>query len=229
MDIQQQIKKFDNENKPFYMVDHEDGGYSLCLPLSSLTGGYSDFGQAAFNQYAISAGEPITDGRFYTHGDGHEWEHVFKKAFEGEDNLKKISFDCEAGGFFCSSNDFNVLAEYGGRFRDVCMNEQEFTELVCRALSEERQPVEEEISTEGVTPFFSAVTELASSKGFKMKGVQDGALTLTIKGEFAVVVDEMGAINYHPYNEEIDIAQEVSELRKSIPMEEIEQGMQMNM
>ena len=54
MDIKQQIKKFDEENKPFYMVDH---------------------------------------------GDGYEWEYVFAKAFEGEENLKKISFDCEAGGF----------------------------------------------------------------------------------------------------------------------------------
>ena len=29
MDIKQQIKKFDEENKPFYMMDHEDGVYSL--------------------------------------------------------------------------------------------------------------------------------------------------------------------------------------------------------
>ena len=99
MDIRQQIEKFDAENKPFYMVDHEDGVYSLCLPLSSLKGEYYDFKQEAFNQYAIRAGEPVTDGRFYTHGDGYEWEYVFAKAFEGEENLKKISFDCEAGGF----------------------------------------------------------------------------------------------------------------------------------
>lgn len=29
MNIKQQIKKFDEENKPFYMVDHGDGVYSL--------------------------------------------------------------------------------------------------------------------------------------------------------------------------------------------------------
>ena len=101
MDIKQQIKKFDEENKPFYMMDHEDGVYSLCLPLSFLSEEYRDFGQEAFNQYTIRAGESVTDGRFYTHGDGHEWKYVFEKAFEGEENLKKISFDCEAGGFFC--------------------------------------------------------------------------------------------------------------------------------
>lgn len=122
MDISQQIKKFDAENKPFYMVDHGDGEHSLCLPLSSLKGEYNDFWQEAFNQYAIWAGEPITDGRFYTHGDGYEWEYVFAKAFEGEENLKKISFDCEAGGFFCYSRDFDVLAEYGRRFREMCIS-----------------------------------------------------------------------------------------------------------
>ena len=105
MDIKQQIKKFDEENKPFYMVDHGEGEYSLCLPLSSLKGEYHDFRQEAFNQYAIRAGEPVTDGRFYTHGDGYEWEYVFAKAFEGEENLKQITFDCDAGGFFCYSRD----------------------------------------------------------------------------------------------------------------------------
>ena len=168
------------------------------------------------------------DGRFYTHGDGYEWQSVFEKAFEGEENLKQITFDCETGGFFCYSCDFEILAEYGRRFREMCMKEQEFTELVCSALSEDRQPVEEEISTEGMTPFFTAVAELARRKGFKIKGVQGGALTLTLNGEFAVMVDESGAINYHPYDEVFDIMDEVSELRKSIPSEETGQGMQMN-
>ena len=61
MDIKQQIKKFDEENKPFYMMDHEDGVYSLCLPLSFLSEEYRDFGQEAFNQYTIRAGESVTD------------------------------------------------------------------------------------------------------------------------------------------------------------------------
>lgn len=111
----------------------------------------------------------------------------------------------------------------------MCMNEQEFTELVYSALSEDRQPVEEEISTEGMTPFFAAVAELAKSKGFKIKGAQGGALTLTLKSEFAVMIDESGAMAYHPYDEVFDIMQEVSELRKSIPLEDTGQGMQMNM
>lgn len=105
------------------------------------------------------------DGRFYTHENGYEWQDVFEKAFKGKENLKQIIFDCEVGGFFCYSRDFEILAEYGRRFREMCLKEQEFIELVCSALSENRRPVEEEISTEGRIPFFTAVAELARRKG----------------------------------------------------------------
>ena len=165
MDIKKRIKKFDAENKPFYMVDHEDGTYSLCIPLSSLNGEYKDFWQEAFNCYAIQAGEQISDGRFYTHGCGYEWKTVFEKAFENEEKLKQIIFDCEATGFFCYSDAFDIIEEYGRRFREICMNEKEFTELVCKALSEDRQ-LEEDATTEELTPFLKEVAEWASDEAF---------------------------------------------------------------
>lgn len=62
MDVRQQIKKLDEENKPFYMVNRENCVYSLCLPLSFLGEEYKDFGQEAFNRYAIRAEESVTDG-----------------------------------------------------------------------------------------------------------------------------------------------------------------------
>ena len=62
MDVRQQIKKFDEENKPFYMVDHDNGVYSLCLPLSFLGAEYKDFGQEAFNQYACYQGRRACNG-----------------------------------------------------------------------------------------------------------------------------------------------------------------------
>ena len=70
-------------------------------------------------------------------------------------------------------------------------------------------------------------------KIYKMGEVEiaaaDGINFTVGKGEFAVVVDESGAMAYHPYDEVFDIMQEVSELRKSIPLEDTAQGMQMNM
>ncbi|MBD5555294.1 MAG: hypothetical protein HDQ95_08150 [Roseburia sp.] len=53
MDVKQRINKFNTENRPFYIVDHENGEYSLYLALSFLEGEYEDFGQEAFNRYAI--------------------------------------------------------------------------------------------------------------------------------------------------------------------------------
>lgn len=52
---------------------------------------------------------------------------------------------------------------------------------------------------EEMSPFFSAVAELAGSRGFEVAGVKGGALNLNLNGEFAAIVDETGAMNYHPY------------------------------
>lgn len=53
------------------------------------------------------------------------------------------------------------------------------------------------------SPFFSAVAELAGSRGFEVAGVNEGALTLNLNGEFAAMVDETGAMNYHPWYVEL--------------------------
>lgn len=226
MDIKQRIKKFDTENKPFYMVDHENGTYSLCLPLSSLKGEYIDFCQEAFNCYALQAGDPVTDGRFYTHGSGHEWKIVFEKAFENEEKLKQITFDCEATGFFCYSDAFEIIEEYGRRFRKICMNEQEFTELVCKALAQHKQ-IEEETATD-LTPFLTEVAAWAKQRGFEVEKTKMGVL-MYLKGKFVAMVDESGMMGYHPFDEAFELLDEVKKIRNCIPKENMNQGMQMNM
>lgn len=63
---------------------------------------------------------------------------------------------------------------------------------------------EKEVGTrlkEEMNPFFLAVAELAENRGFEVDGVRGGALNLNLNGEFAVAVDETGAMNYHPYKE----------------------------
>jgi len=227
MDIRQRIKKFDTENKPFYLVDHEDGIYSLCLPLSSLKGKYIDFCQEAFNCYALQAGDPVTDGRFYTHGSGHEWKTVFKKAFENEEKLKQITFDCEASGFFCYSESFEVIEEYGKRFREICMNERKFTELVCKALSEDKQ-LQDKTVTETMTPFLTEVAAWAKQKGFEIENTRN-EVRIYLEGKFVAMVDESGMMGYHPFNEVFDLLDEVTKIKKSISEEEMKTEMQMNM
>lgn len=143
MDIRQRINKFNKENRPFYIVDHESGRYSLCLALSYLPKEYEHFGQEAFNRCTA-----VTGGRRFTHGSGYEWEHVFVKAFEGDPDSGRIEYDSEAGGFFCYSDSLSLLEDFGARFRDICMDGEEFAQLVSRALKEaaekEKQRAERE-------------------------------------------------------------------------------------
>ena len=90
----------------------------------------------AFNRYAERNGEPVMENGLYTHGSGYEWEDVFKKAFEMDENIGKIGFDCEASGFFCYAEDLTLLEELGRRFRALCMDTKSFESLVCSALQE---------------------------------------------------------------------------------------------
>lgn len=152
MDIRQRINRFNRENCPFYIVDHDSGRYSLCLALSFLPKEYEHFGQEAFNRYAAEIGEPaVIDGRGFTHGSGYEWEQVFAKAFEGDPDSGRIEYGCEAGGFFCYSDSLPLLENFGVRFRAVCMDGEKFAQLVGTALKEaaekEEQEAEREIQT----------------------------------------------------------------------------------
>lgn len=215
MDIKQRIKKFNTEDKPFYLVDHDNGTYSLCLPISSLKGEYIDFCQEAFNCYALQAGDPVTDGRFYTHGSGHEWKIVFEKAFENEKKLQQITFDCEATGFFCYSDDFDVIEEYGKRFREICRNEQKFTELVCKALSEDKQ-IEEETATD-LTPFLKEVAAWAKQRGFEVEQTKT-VIQIYSKGKFVAMVDETGMMGYHPFDEAFELLDELKVTVQAAPI-----------
>lgn len=145
MTTAKRLKRFYKQNAPFYIVDHENGQYSLCLPLSFLPDEYRNFGQDAFNQYAEEIGDPVMENRMYTHGSGYEWESVFKKAFESDENIHRIHFDCEAGGFFCDADDLSLLEDFGSRFRAICEDRDGFAQLVSYALKEaEIQRAEEE-------------------------------------------------------------------------------------
>ena len=135
MNVKERIEAFNEENRPFYIVDHDDGKFSLCLPLGFISGEYEDFGQKAFDAYALEIGEPPVDSRgFQTHGNGYEWEVAFCQAFEGDPNLRRFAFDCESSGFFMDCDDLSLLEEYGARFREICMDTERFTTIVSQCI-----------------------------------------------------------------------------------------------
>ena len=51
MENERRIKGFNRENRPFYIVDHDDGTFSLCLPIDLFNGQYVDYCQTAFDNY----------------------------------------------------------------------------------------------------------------------------------------------------------------------------------
>ena len=139
MTVKERIERFEKENAPFTLYEHDNGRYSLGLRFSFFEGKYENYGQEAFNDYAIQVGEPVKDGVFYTHGNGYEWDAVFKKAFESDERIVLIDMDSEAGSFFCVADDLSLLEEFGSRFRAMCEDKEGFSKLVCQALAEAEQ------------------------------------------------------------------------------------------
>lgn len=131
MEIKQRIEKFNQEHTPFYIVDHENGEFSLCLPLDLLSDEYDQYCQDAFDAYAAEIGEgAYSKNGLKTHGNGYEWEAAFREIFKDDPNIKNIVFDCEAGGFFCYANDLSLIEDFGRRFKDICEDVERFTPIV---------------------------------------------------------------------------------------------------
>ena len=135
MENERRIKDFNRENRPFYIVDHDDGTFALCLPFDLLTGQYANYCQIAFDNYAKLIGHPMYNSiGFRTHGSGYEWEAAFRQAFRNDPNISRVLFDCEAGGFFCSFDDLDILEDFGIRFKDVCEDTNRFTEVITEGI-----------------------------------------------------------------------------------------------
>lgn len=135
METQRRINEFNHENKPFYIVDHEDGLYSLCLPFTFFEDEYAEYCQTAFDNYARSIGDPVdTPLGLKTHGNGYEWEAAFRQTFISDPNIKRVHFDCEAGGFFCMCDDLDIIEDFGIRFKEVCEDTERFTNIIAEGI-----------------------------------------------------------------------------------------------
>jgi hypothetical protein len=45
-----------------------------------------------------------------------------------------VLFDCEAGGFFCSCDDLDIIEDFGIRFKDLCEDTAHFTEVIAEGI-----------------------------------------------------------------------------------------------
>lgn len=80
LNIGDRLEKFNQKNDPFWIIDYENGKFGMLLSVHA-KGPNQEFGQFAFDRFAFECGEkPKTKDGFYTHGNGYEWEAVFKHA-----------------------------------------------------------------------------------------------------------------------------------------------------
>lgn len=135
MNTKERIQVFNAKNQPFYIVDHDDGRFSLCLPLDLLSDEYYPYCQDAFDAYAAEIGEPAySKNGLKTHGNGYEWEAAFHQAFENDPNIEKLMFDCEAGGFFCMADSLDLIEDFGTRFKEICEDTERFTPIISEGI-----------------------------------------------------------------------------------------------
>lgn len=135
MNTKERIEAFNKAFAPFYIVDHKDGGYSLCLPLDLLSDDYYPYCQDTFDAYAEEVGEPArNENGLQTHGNGYEWEAAFRQTFADDPNIGRILFDCEAGGFFCECDDLSLIEDFGKRFKEICEDTERFTPIVAEGI-----------------------------------------------------------------------------------------------
>ena len=145
MQIIERIEAFNKESKPFYIVNHSDGKFSLCLPLDMLPEEYYPYCQEAFDAYAEEIGASklqLSGGNRF--GDGYDWQAAFTQAFAGDPDMEKISFDCEASGFFCGCDDLDMLEQYGAKFREICTDTARFTPIVSQGIRSMEQRMKEQ-------------------------------------------------------------------------------------
>lgn len=191
MSKQNEIKAFNTECKPFYIVSHDDGSFSLCLSLSSLSDEYEDFGQKAFNDFATERGEPVKDGYGrYNRGSGYDWQAACKKAFESHPNINEIKFDSEAGGFFCYSYNLEALKDIGKKFKDLAEDTEEFTMVISEGI---KQAEDEQAKFEKIR--YKVMGRLLENLGssFDIKTV-DGIVHLEPEEVHALVTGELQTI-----------------------------------
>lgn len=135
MTAQERIEAFNEENKPFYIVDHEDGIFSLCFPIDFLPDEEYTQCQAPFDAYTDSIGVDIhsADG-LRSYGSGYDWQAAFQEGFKDDPNIGKILFDCESGGFFCKCTNLDIIEDFGRRFNQLRQDTESFVPIIAEGI-----------------------------------------------------------------------------------------------
>lgn len=126
MNTKKRLEEFNKKYAPLSIMDSEETGFTLCLTQNDLS-----WHEEAFDLYGEKSGDPKYDiYGLKNHGNGYEWDAAFREAFIKEPALKLVSFDSEAGGFYCTCTDLFVLIDFAQRFYEICKDTERFVELI---------------------------------------------------------------------------------------------------
>ena len=139
---EKEIQTINEQIKPFDVQMRALGDYYLALRFSFFEGEDRGYGQNAFDAYAASKGEePVDEHGCHAHGSGYDWDEVFRYAFKDTPGFDKLKFDSEAGCFFCDCGDLELLKACAVTMKQICADQERFTELVHSALDSNEQRI----------------------------------------------------------------------------------------
>ena len=137
-----------------------------------------DFCEAPFKRYAIENGKPISDD--YALYSGYDWDRIMTVCFRNDPNFNEIELDSEGGCFFCNSENLDVLSDFALRLRELCDNEDEMYECICKERAAEELKQErfctitipealDIIESENMNNDETSPSDLSESEGFSME------------------------------------------------------------
>ena len=137
---EKEIQTINEQIRPFDIQMHSLGDYYLALRFSFFEGKDAGYGQNAFDAYAAAKGEePVDEHGCHARGSGYDWDEVFRYALKDTPGFEKLKFNSEAGCFFCDCADLELLKSCAATMKELCADQERFTELVRNALDQSGQ------------------------------------------------------------------------------------------
>lgn len=188
MQIKERIQAFNKNNSPLYLIDMDGESFHLCMQRDGLSDDDYFRVQDLFDDYAKANGETAKEGNRHRYGGGNDWEAVFREAFKSDPNLQQITFDCEYSGFYCECTNFDLIEDFGRRFKEVFDNNKILQRCITDGIPAEKVRLEEEerlancvegyFLKHSCTDFYIRTTDADYYLDADMvKGVLDGSIT----------------------------------------------------
>lgn len=144
MQIKERIQAFNEKNSPLYLIDMDGESFHLCMQRDGLSDNDYFRVQDLFDDYAKANGETAKEGNRHRYGGGNDWEAVFREAFKNDPNLSQIDFDCEYSGFYCQCANFDIIEDFGKRFKDIFDNNERLRQCITDGIPAEKARLAEE-------------------------------------------------------------------------------------